>query len=62
MAGKEGLIYKFFEKWKDRTMNKFATKMLKDNPSLEKDLRALDKAFGGLQKELDKRKKKYNIK
>ena len=62
MANREGLIYKFFEKWKDRTMNKFAIKMLKDNPSLEKDLRALDKAFGGLQKELDKRKKKYNIK
>jgi len=62
MAGREGLIYKFFEKWKERTMNKFATKMLKDNPSLEKDLIALDKAFGGLQKKLDKRKKKYNIK
>ena len=62
MAGREGLIYKFLEKWKERTMNKFATKMLKDNPSLEKDLIALDKAFGGLQKKLDKRKKKYNIK
>ena len=62
MANREGLIYKFFEKWKERKLNKLASNMLKDNPSLEKDLKALDKAFGGLQKELDKRKKKYNIK
>jgi len=62
MAGREGMIFKFFEKWKQRKMNDFANKMLKDNPSLEKDLKALDKAFDGLQKKLDKRKKKYNIK
>ena len=40
MAGREGMIFKFFEKWKQRKMNDFANKMLKDNPSLEKDLKA----------------------
>ena len=30
MAGREGMIFKFFEKWKQRKMNDFATKMLKD--------------------------------
>ena len=56
------MIFKFFEKWKERKLNKLASNMLKDNPSLEKDLKALDKAFGGLESELDKRMKKYNIK
>lgn len=62
MAKREGLIFKFFEKWKERKMSKLASNMLKDNPSLEKNLKDLDKAFGKLEAELEKRKKKFNIK
>ena len=62
MAKREGLIFKFFEKWKERKMSKLANNMLKDNPSLEKNLKDLDKAFGKLEVELEKRKKKFNIK
>jgi len=42
MASKEGMVFKFFEKWKQKRLNKFAKKMLKDNPGLEKDLKDLD--------------------
>jgi len=42
MASKEGMIFKFFEKWKQNRLNSFAKKMLKDNPQLEKDLKKLD--------------------
>ena len=42
MASKEGMIFKFFEKWKQNRLNSFAKKMLKDNPQLEKDLQKLD--------------------
>ena len=44
MAGRKGMIFKFFEKWKERKLNKLASNMLKDNPSLEKDLKASDPA------------------
>ena len=43
MASREGMLFKFFEKWKNNRLNKFSKKMLKDNPSLEKDLKELDK-------------------
>ena len=39
MAKREGLIYKFFEKWKDRKLNKLAKSMLRGNPELEKALK-----------------------
>jgi len=42
MASRESMIFKFFEKWKQNRLNKFAKKMLKDNPRLEKDLKKLD--------------------
>ena len=42
MAKREGMIFKFFEKWKQRKMIKLAKDMLKDNPSLEKNLKALN--------------------
>ena len=45
MASKEGMIFKFFEKWKQKKLNKFAKNMLKDNPSLEKNLRIMDKSM-----------------
>ena len=55
MASREGMIFKFFEKWKKNRLNKFAKKALKDNPKLEKDLNRLAKSFSDLEKELDKR-------
>ena len=45
MADKENLIFKFFEKWKKRSLNKLGKDMLKNNPSLEKNLRAMDASF-----------------
>ena len=55
MAKREGMIFKFFEKWKEKRLNKFAKQALKDNPSLEKNLRAMDAALSDIQKKLDKR-------
>ena len=55
MANKEGMIFKFFEKWKQNKLNKFAKKMLKDNPTLEKNLRDLDDEFAKVQKILRSR-------
>ncbi len=54
MAKREGLIFKFFEKWKEKKLNKYAKDMLKGNPSLEQDLKRLDKSFAKLQKKLGK--------
>ena len=44
MASKEGMLFKFFEKWKNNRLNKLGKKMLKDNPQLEKDLKKMDDA------------------
>ena len=55
MAKRDGMIFKFFEKWKEKRLNKFAKQALKDNPSLEKNLRAMDTALSDIQKKLDKR-------
>ena len=52
MASKEGMIFKFFEKWKQNKLNKFAKNMLKDNPNLEKSLRDLDDSYDDLIKKL----------
>ena len=54
MAGREGMIFKFFEKWKQNRLNSFAKKILKDNPGLEKDLQNMNKS---IDKALDKIKK-----
>ena len=56
MADKENLIFKFYEKWKKRSLNKLGKDMLKNNPSLEKNLRAMDASFEKFEKELQKRK------
>ncbi len=53
MASKEGMIFKFFEKWKQRRLNKFATKMLKDNPQLEKDLKKMDDTAKDILKRIE---------
>lgn len=52
MAKREGLIYNFFEKWKERRLNKMAKRLLKSNPGLEKDLKALDKTISNIGKEI----------
>tara|TARA_R100000027_G_C2174396_1_gene71881 strand:+ start:245 stop:418 length:174 start_codon:yes stop_codon:yes gene_type:complete len=57
MAKKEGLIYKFFEKWKDRKLNKLAKSMLRGNPELEKALKDLGDEFEKVAKEINKSKK-----
>ena len=57
MASREGMLFKFFEKWKDRKLNSFAKNMLKGNPQLEKDLKELGDSFAELEKEFAKAKK-----
>ena len=54
MASKEGMIFKFFQKWKENRLNSFAKKMLKDNPELEKNIKKMDKI---LDDTLEKMKK-----
>jgi len=56
MASKESMLFKFFEKWKQKRLNKFAKKTLKDNPGLEKHLRALDAEMDKIKVTLDKGK------
>jgi|TARA_R110000796_G_scaffold80178_1_gene177510 hypothetical protein len=58
MASREGMLFKFFEKWKEKRLNKFAKNMLKDNPQLEKDLKKLDSIAKGA---IDKLKKGQSI-
>ena len=56
MASREGLIFKFFDKWKRKRLNRFAKQLVKDDPSIEKNLDNLGKAFSDLE---DSLKKKY---
>jgi|TARA_R110000823_G_scaffold279312_1_gene397623 hypothetical protein len=56
MASKEGMIFKFFEKWKEKRLNKFAKKTLKDNPGIEKYLKKMDDAAKEVIKDLEKSK------
>ena len=58
MADKEGLVFKFFKSWKDKKLNSLAKKMLRDSPSLEKDMRRMDKAFDDAIKAIRKNKNK----
>tara|TARA_R110002020_G_scaffold107104_2_gene248963 strand:+ start:862 stop:1032 length:171 start_codon:yes stop_codon:yes gene_type:complete len=53
MASREGMLFNFFEKWKQKRLNKFATKMLKDNPELEKNLKKLDVTWDKIIKNID---------
>ena len=55
MADRKGMIFKFFQNWNNKKLNKLAKNMLKKNPQLEKDLKALDASFADLEKELDSR-------
>lgn len=54
MAKRDGMLFKFFEKWKEKRLNRFAKKALKDNPQLEKDLRKLDDISKRILKDLEK--------
>ena len=54
MASREGMLFKIFEKWKEKRLNKFAKQALKDNPDLEKALKDIDKMH---QKAIEKLKK-----
>lgn len=57
MASREGMVFKFFEKWKNRRLNKFAKKAIKDNPGLEKTLKKMDDDYKELIKKLEKQPK-----
>ena len=57
MASREGMIFKFFEKWKKNRLNKLGKDLIKNNPQLEKDLKALDDT---MKRAADKIKKGYS--
>ena len=59
MASREGMLFKFFEKWKNNRLNKFVEKVLKDNPDLEKSLKKIDDFNMLLKKKMQKDRKKY---
>ena len=59
MASREGMLFKFFEKWKQKRLNKIAKKVLKDNPSLQRDLEKLDKVMDDALEKIKKGKAPY---
>ena len=58
MASREGLLYKFFQNWKNRRLNKAANKLVKDNPGLEKALKDCDNAADKVLQQLKKQNKR----
>ena len=57
MASREGLLYKFFQNWKNRRLNKAANKLVKDNPGLEKALKNYDDAAKKVLQQLQQKNK-----
>ena len=55
---KEGLLYKFFQNWKNRRLNKAANKLVRDNPGLEKALKDWDNAAAKVLQQLKKQNKR----
>ncbi len=55
MAKRDSLLFKFFQNWKDKKLNKVAKNLLKKDPKIEKNLKALSNSFKELEKELDNR-------
>ena len=53
MAKRDSLLFKFFQNWKDRKLNKVAKDLLKKDPKIEKNLKALADSFAELEKKLD---------
>jgi len=56
MAKRDSMLFNFFEKWKEKRLNKFAKKTLKDNPELAKSLKKMDDEAKKIIDMLDKRK------
>ena len=56
MSERDSFVLKFFEKWKEKRLNKFAKKTLKDNPGIEKYLKRIDDASKEIIKDLEKNK------
>ena len=54
MASREGMLFKFFEKWKEKRLNKFGKDLLKKDPQLEKNLKAMDAEYDKIIKRLKK--------
>ena len=59
MTSREGMLFKFFEKWKQKRLNKLAKKMLKDNPELEKSMKKMDDALDDALKMIKKGEAPY---
>ena len=59
MGSREGMLFKFFEKWKQKRLNKLAKKMLKDNPELEKSMKKMDDALDDALKLIKKGEAPY---
>ena len=57
MASQDSMLFRFFEKWKQRRLNKLAKKTLKDNPELEKSLKQLDAIWQKTIDNIEKTKK-----
>ena len=54
MSKRDGMIFKFFEKWKEKRLNKFGKNLLKNDPQLEKNLKAMDTEYDKIIKRLKK--------
>ena len=54
MAKRDGMIFKFFEKWKEKRLNKFGKDLLKKDPQLEKNLKAMNAEYDKIIKRLKK--------
>ena len=54
MADKQGMVYNFFQKWKEKRLNKFGKDLLKKDPQLEKNLKAMDAEYDKIIKRLKK--------
>jgi len=54
MADREGMIFNFFKKWKEKRLNKFGKDLLKNDPQLEKNLKAMDAEYDNIIKKLKK--------
>ena len=57
MASKAGLLYKFFQNWKNKRLNKAANKLVKDNLGLEKALKNYDDAAKKVLQQLQQKNK-----
>lgn len=59
MNANDSLIMKIFDKWRSKKLGKTAKKMMKDNPQLEKDMKAIAKSFDSIADEIKKGKNPF---